>query len=386
LIDTLELHNFTAFNHVELKFSPKINVIIGENGTGKTHLLKAAYALCCANNHLTSRVTVSKKDIADAITTKLVRLFLPLDDKLGSMHRNGAKTRAELKASFIFGKTITVGFSNRSKLVSILQSDYYERYSWKPVFIPTKEVLSLLPGITSSDQNLDLLRLLFDDTYLDLCASLLDSSHFADTEVRIDREPRFGSVYSDITAMIGGQYSFSNGDFRFIRGSLQERKVPRQHKYGVRTETVFRPARCEGIANNMTAEGFRKIGILQQLLKNRTLIPGASGPLFWDEPESNLNPKLMKFLVESLLQLSRNGQQIIIATHDYVVLKWLDLLMDRKGKDDHVKYHALYRDSAGNLKSESTETYTQLDENAISSVYSDLYDASVEHSFKGAVE
>ena len=46
MIERLELRNFTAFNEVVLDLSPKVNVIIGENGTGKTHVLKAAYGLC----------------------------------------------------------------------------------------------------------------------------------------------------------------------------------------------------------------------------------------------------------------------------------------------------------------------------------------------------
>ena len=46
MITELNLRNFTTFEKLDLSFSPKINVIIGENGTGKTHALKAAYALC----------------------------------------------------------------------------------------------------------------------------------------------------------------------------------------------------------------------------------------------------------------------------------------------------------------------------------------------------
>jgi predicted ATPase len=50
----------------------------------------------------------------------------------------------------------------------------------------------------------------------------------------------------------------------------------------------------------MAAEGIRKLGILQLLLQNHQLDPGRTGPLFWDEPETNMNPKLMKLLVEIL--------------------------------------------------------------------------------------
>lgn len=42
MINQLQLKNFTAFTELAIDFSPRINIIIGENGTGKTQLLKAA--------------------------------------------------------------------------------------------------------------------------------------------------------------------------------------------------------------------------------------------------------------------------------------------------------------------------------------------------------
>lgn len=46
----------------------------------------------------------------------------------------------------------------------------------------------------------------------------------------------------------------------------------------------------------------------------------------------------MEMLVCILLELLRNGQQIILAAHDYVLLKWFDILMD-KTRNDHVRFH-----------------------------------------------
>ena len=40
MIKHLELKNFTAFRSLSIEFSPGINIIIGANNTGKTHLLK----------------------------------------------------------------------------------------------------------------------------------------------------------------------------------------------------------------------------------------------------------------------------------------------------------------------------------------------------------
>ena len=41
-----KFENFTAFKDLEVEFSPGINALIGANGTGKTHLMKACYAAC----------------------------------------------------------------------------------------------------------------------------------------------------------------------------------------------------------------------------------------------------------------------------------------------------------------------------------------------------
>ena len=45
-ITRVKLENFTVFESLDLEPSPGINVLVGANGTGKTHLLKVCYAAC----------------------------------------------------------------------------------------------------------------------------------------------------------------------------------------------------------------------------------------------------------------------------------------------------------------------------------------------------
>ena len=51
----VKLERFTAFENLDLALSPGINVFVGANGTGKTHLMKVCYAApaarsnCCKN-------------------------------------------------------------------------------------------------------------------------------------------------------------------------------------------------------------------------------------------------------------------------------------------------------------------------------------------------
>ena len=62
--------------------------------------------------------------------------------------------------------------------------------------------------------------------------------------------------------------------------------------------------------------------------------------LFWDEPETNLNPRLFGVVIEVLLELQRAGVQIFLATHDYVILKELDL---QQQSGDEILFHSLHR-------------------------------------------
>ena len=43
--ERLTLQNFTAFKECTMEFVPGVNVFVGENGTGKTHAMKALYAM-----------------------------------------------------------------------------------------------------------------------------------------------------------------------------------------------------------------------------------------------------------------------------------------------------------------------------------------------------
>ena len=48
-ITRVKLENFTVFESLDLEPSPGINVLVGANGTGKTHLMKVCYAACATS-------------------------------------------------------------------------------------------------------------------------------------------------------------------------------------------------------------------------------------------------------------------------------------------------------------------------------------------------
>lgn len=387
MIERLELKNFTAFSGLALDLSPKINVIIGENGTGKTHLLKVAYCLCSGAHLLKNKSEKGGIALDATLTDKLLRLFRPLDDKLGKMHRQGASSRADLSVRFSQGQTLAVTFFNNSKALVVQDRTNYEQYQAEAVFIPTKEVLSLVKGMADTRHDQDTVEMLYDDGYMDLANALMREG-YEDSEARINIDPRLYTVIPKLVNLINGRYQWGNGGFRFQSGTYVEKassmrtKAKAAQMYQDSTVMEFMPTSGHIFSSGMTAEGFKKVGILHRLLSNGTISPGSSGPLFWDEPESNLNPKLMKQLVQILLELSRNGQQIILATHDYVLLKWFDLLMD-KGKDDHVRFHSLYRADTSEINVASTEDYLQITPNPIDEAFGFLINQEIENDMGG---
>ena len=223
---------------------------------------------------------------------------------------------------------------------------------------------------------------IFDGTYLEII-SLLTKPVSEPELAELENDPRLGTLLPRLCEALGGQFEIVDDKIKFQAGTYREKKTARGSKtasqLGDSSELVFYPTKGDSLTGKMTAEGYKKIGVLQQLLRNGTLVPGVTGPLLWDEPEANVNPKLMRLIVEVILDLSRSGQQVILATHDYAMLKWFDLLEDESQQDD-VWFHALYRDDLGKVNVETCTEYRMLDENAISDSYADIYDAEVERA------
>lgn len=388
MIAGIEIENFTAFGKLDIPLSPRINVIIGSNGTGKTHLLKAIYTLAIASQP-PSEVEGSEKHTDTQLTKKLLRVFSPGESKISELWARGASggTRMCLKGSD--DTQVAISFNRRSKDVQ-LETDARSEAQSRPVFIPTKEVLSLVRAMQDANHDRATVEMIFDDTYLDL-AALLTTPSFEDEAASLEEDPRLSNIVRELVSLVGGRYRWTNGGgFQFEPGTYEERADPDRSRaktaqmYQDSTVLRFVARSRESFSSGMTAEGYRKIGVLHRLLCNGSINPGNTGVLLWDEPEANLNPALMKEVVQVLLELSRNGQQIILATHDYVLLKWFDLLMD-KGKEDHIQFHVLCRDAeTDRLTIETSENYSLISKTAISDTFAELFDEDVARALGGA--
>ena len=326
----IRLDHFTAFESLKLLPSRGINVFVGANGTGKTHLMKVAYAACDA----------AKK--RERFADKLTRVLLPADGKIGRLakrRRGGVSATAAVR---IGNCVVRAAFSNRTTRPEDAEERLPKRVPRaNSVYIPVKEMLANAPGFRSPYAER---AIHFEEVYSDL----LDKAYL----------PLHRGAPDDERGLL----------LRKLRGELRGSIL-------VKDEVFYWKGGHGTLEFSLLAEGLRKLALLWLLIQNGTLLDGSV--LFWDEPEANLNPTLLATLVDVLLELQRLGVQVFIATHDYVLLKQLDLQQE---KQDKVQYHALHRDSNGNLACNSTNAYLDIHPNAIDEAFGAIYDSEVKRS------
>ena len=131
----------------------------------------------------------------------------------------------------------------------------------------------------------------------------------------------------------------------------------------------------------LSAEGFRKIAQIIQLIKNGSL--KSNSILFWDEPEVNLNPRYIKVVVQFLQTLAKNGVQIFVATHDYLLAHLLSVDAEYRAETQSppMKFFAFYKGEDG-TEIESADTLGGIQNNAILDEYSAYYDREQELYYK----
>jgi len=335
MLEKIRLINFTAFDDTELQFSKGINVFIGENGTGKTHVLKSLYAAC--------DITETNKSFAE----KINNVFYPTAKIIGHLVRRGQENNASVE---VFRRVTTlqksislrVSFSSSTakpeKATISGSTKQWHESQLKSVYIPVKDMMANAAGFRSM---VSMRYLHFEEVYNDI----------------IDRA--FLPALKDLSDKIRIQLLES------LQRSMDGKVI-------IKGEELFLKNKSGELEFTLLAEGYRKIGLLWLLIQNGILSPG--NVLFWDEPETNLNPKLMRIVVNVLVELQRIGVQIFVSTHDYVLLKEFELAT----KDtDSINYHAFYHDELNRIAINAVEKLDDLNPNAIDDTFGSLIDRQI---------
>lgn len=316
-ITNINIENFTVFKKESLDFSEGLNVVIGENGLGKTHLLKLLSVFISSfSSHANSEGLIDK--LRAAIESRLNIVFKV--DSLCNLISNG-KDESNISLNI---KNYYIGFSINSKGDVILQECSRSLIGKDFVFIPAKEILSFYEGFIPLYEKRETS---FDAVYFKLAKALS-----LPILKNLDSYPVEYNILLKLEEILEGKIVLENGRFYLLQNNRK-------------TEI------------SLCAEGFRKIGMIAQLLANGSLTKNSI--LFWDEPETNLNPRLIRKMAEVLMELSRAGMQIFIATHSLFLVKEIEIL---RKKEDKVKYFGLGFDENKEIRVSQSEDFEYLDD------------------------
>ena len=292
MLNHVAMRNYGPLRDVKWANLQGINLIIGENGSGKSFLLKSLYS---------SMRTIEEYKRGDDKRTEMEILAEKLywtfqTEKIGDLVSKSASeplfceiSLENRDFSYSFGK-------DTSKQIQTLRNQTSPR-SNNSIFLPSKEVLSLYHIILESREKDRLFG--FDDTYLDL--------------VRALALPRKG-----------GKNYVEFADSRKALEKILDGKV----EYDESSKRWLFKKGHQKFAIGVTAEGIKKIAILDSLLANRYL--DTNSIIFIDEPESALHPAAISDFMDIIAVLAERGIQFFLASHSYFVIKKLCLIARQK--------------------------------------------------------
>lgn len=281
--------NLTTIPNDEWKFASGLNIIIGENGLGKSHVLKAIYSML----KVQSGKEFARNNLEHAYADKLIGVMRP--ESLGRLvKRKQGRDRCEIRLRLgEAAKSSAIGFATNAKSqVEVIKAPK-EGLALPPVYLPTRELATMSPWFVP----------LYDNYHVEFEESWRDTvSLLGAPTVKGPRTADINRLLKPLETAMGGKVVVDTKSGRFYLQIAGEGRMEMP----------------------LVAEGLRKLAMLARLISTGVLLK--QGYLFWDEPETNLNPKLIRVVAESIVHLAAEGIQIFIATHSLFLLRELDMM------------------------------------------------------------
>lgn len=296
MIEELQLKRFTVFDSTVLNFCPGVNVLIGANGTGKTHLLKLAYTIKSFDKKSILEYSTDRNGM---VNRKLLNVFQcgHVARLLRSTPSENTNTSVLLRDSQGWTAQFFLSLAENPE-VHVVESAWFDVLlkessdSPRCLYLPPQELLSFsrtLPALYNERY------LPLDETWNDACLAIT-----APLSKTIEHQSWYRAVLDPLERAM-------NGSIRTDEGGRFVLETP----HGTFDACLI-------------ADGFRKLGALARILATGRLSPGST--LFWDEPEANLNPALIRVAAQVILALGNHGIQVVLATHSTFLLRELFIL------------------------------------------------------------
>jgi AAA15 family ATPase/GTPase len=354
MIERVRLQDVTIFEDFQWDDLGGVNVVIGENDTGKSNLLKMLYAVTRSleqstklDENIAAHVKAPQGPWKERLAEKLRWTFQPPSLQLGKIVRKG--TDSALRVRCEFENETYADFSFTSSAESEIRDTSHAMSAPFPwgVFIPPEEVLSTMGAVSVTREQRQVIG--FGDAHYDLVRALRQPESYH------EKQGGLTSAQKKLNDMFPGEFvQRKDGTFEYRRGSSR-------------------------FEMTQTADGFKKLGSLVHLLRNGVIL--GDSILFIDEPEASLNPDKILTLVEILFQLALNGVQIFVATHSYVVLKQFELLA--REHDAKTPLCVLERDEeTGSVRARHSDLRDRVPRNVIVDASVELFERDVSLELK----
>lgn len=344
MISELHLKNVAIFEDFAWDDLGSVNIVIGENDTGKSHLLKLLYAVTRSLQDYSRKQSSDAPRWAEALSQKLRWVFQPPDFSVGELVRKGErKLRANCRVCdepvfFAFGEKTTKQINDASVAPK-------PNGEVSTLFFPPKEVLTPRKAIITLREQQQIAG--FGDTYYDLAKAL---GH-ATTRGRI--QENLDAVLNRLEDLFEGTIVQEDDEFVFKRGQGPKK-----------------------FSMSQTAEGVKKIGLIAHLIRNRNIQSGSI--LFFDEPAAHLHPQATVAFVEMLYEMAKADIQLFIATHSYPVLKQFELLA--REHDDQTPLCVLSPTDEGGVDATFADLRNRIPQNSIVDASMELFNREIDMS------
>lgn len=148
--------------------------------------------------------------------------------------------------------------------------------------------------------------------------------YFYDIERLLDSKitginDEFIPILKRIEHKINGSININNGDISFIDYEQKGLEVPL----------------------NMVSSGISNLGLIALLIRQNVLSKGSY--LFIDEPEINLHTEWQHFMLDILVELSKKGVMVVIATHSLDMIYRLEHIVSNEEKELQETHFSLNR-------------------------------------------
>lgn len=327
-IASLHIEEFTVFKKNTIEFSPGLNVLIGKNGTGKTHLLKIIHSLLKSHPEWQNLILNFRGTFKVDSSLELIRKLTKeshYDTRVWVDFKDGGD-----RLGFIINKLNEAGTG--------IQGERFNRTPIIPesLYIPPQEMLSIFDGFIASWEKRENS---FDQTYYDL-AKALSLSPLKDTKLLND-------LIDPLETILKAKVIRESGRFYL------------EYEWGK-------------VEAHLVAEGLRKLSQIIYLIGNGSISENTI--LLWDEPEVHFNPSLIEAIVVLLRSLVEKGLQIFITTHDYLLSQRLSLITEYENPQFPIKFFCLENEKNKGVKIEEGKTLAEIDSNPILNEFAEYYD------------